>query len=132
LRAPQNYDALRDEHARQTQEADKQTRQSDAPKQDAATPDQQELEPTRPNRTHPSPPAWDERQGLEYQQTAATNRFNWATQNAAVRDNSAATHQESTQKPENEDGKDLIAADLKEAKESAVSPETGRDTGRTR
>jgi hypothetical protein len=110
LQPPQKYQPLRDEHARMAKEsalnAEKQETPSPAP--DA----EQEPGPTRPTEIHS--PGWTVDQQMDRQQESAVRYNNWLNQNHANRDTAQQLPMEQLEK---QGGKDLLAADLTEAKE---------------
>ena len=121
-------DALRNEHARQTQEPKNSTPQQNAPAKQEPESRQGYSQPTRPTQTHP-PQAWSEKQDLKSQVDSANAQIKY---NAGTRNAAASATQQRWREPDKDTGKKSLGDDLKEARESTASKESGRDTGRTR
>ena len=110
MQPPQKYQLLHDEHARVGKESAPKAEKQEAP---SRAPDaEQEPEPTRPTQIHS--PGWTVDQQMDRQQESAVRYNNWLNQNHANRD---AAQQLPMEPLEKQSGKDLLAADLAEAKE---------------
>lgn len=121
MQPPRNYQPLREEHARATQELTPQAEKQEAPsrKPDA----QQEPEPTRPNQVRASSGRLADSGGMEAQQALANDLLKQSRADASTR------HSTQPETAEQQSGKDRLAADLKEAKEGMATVNQERDAG---
>lgn len=126
MKPPRNYQALHDEHARQTQ----------VPGQPNADNAQSEPESTRPPFRPPSP-GWTDSPRMDMNQTSAVDYHNWANANAAQRqsaqpDVSVGIAEKAQQRDKADEklmDKEALATDLQVAKDAGRSakPQQGND-----
>lgn len=126
MKPPRNYQALHDEHVRQTQ----------VPGQPNADNAQSEPEPTRPPLRPPSP-GWTDSPRMDMNQVSAVDYHNWVNANAAQRQSAqpdvsvgiAEKAQQRDKAAEKLMDKEALATDLQAAKDAGRSakPLQGND-----
>ena len=122
MQPPRNYQPLRDEQARATQEPAPQKAQTKAPEPAKAAEAQPEPQPYRP-QVRPATGRLTDSGGMAEQQALANDLMK---QNRAI-----AARGQSPQPvtAEQHSGKDRLAADLKQAKEGRATANQERDAG---
>jgi hypothetical protein len=120
LQPPRNYQSLRDEHARATQESAPQKAQAKAPEPAKGAEAQPEPQPYRP-QVRPSTGRVTDSGGRVAQEELANDLHKQNLANAALRQRAQPVT------AEQQSGKDRLAADLSEAKEGRVTVNQERD-----